>query len=86
VPIAQAAWLHRTFGGIGVEADSTRSSEANAWFAWRAGNWEPALVYAKQWLADQPFSSRPAMLGSHLVSVVMEDYAEVPIALASSDR
>ena len=74
--IAQAAWLHRNFGRIGIEQDSTPSSEANAWFAWRAARWESALVNAKRWLSEQPFSSRPAMLGSHIASVMVEDYAE----------
>ena len=72
--IAQAAWLHRTTGVIGTERELTQSNEANAWFLWGSAKWQPALLQAKQWLYEQPFSSRPAMLASHLASVMMEDY------------
>jgi Flp pilus assembly protein TadD len=74
--IAQAAWLHRTYQVIGSETPLTSSSEANAWYSWQATNWKPALSYAKQWLLEQPFSSRPAMLGAHVASVLMQDNAE----------
>lgn len=72
--VAQAAWLHRTNDKIGRERDSSQSHEANAWFQWRDAKWRPALTHALKWYSDQPFSSRPAMLASHLASVLLEDY------------
>ncbi len=72
--IAQAAWLYRTFGKIGAESGSTHSSEANAWYAFREQKWEACMKQTALWLVEQPFSSRPALLGAHIASVVRADY------------
>lgn len=78
--IAQAAWLDRNSGGIlschVAEAGELHSPEASAWFAARNGSWNSALDQAHQWQADQPFSSRPAILGSYIASTGLEDYDE----------
>jgi tetratricopeptide (TPR) repeat protein len=80
--IAQAAWVSRAIGGILVTRTiRTESAEANAWQARNAGKWNSALREAEYWQADQPFSSRPAMFGSHLASTIVEDY-NVAIAFA----
>jgi hypothetical protein len=71
--IAQAAWLYRNVGVLGVEKDMTCSSEANAWYAWRKQKWSSAHNEAKRWQIDQPFSSRPVALAAHLACVLLED-------------
>jgi tetratricopeptide (TPR) repeat protein len=75
--IAQAAWLSRKMAGRYIpQAQSTASFEANAWNAWKNAKWDQALDEARQWLFDQPFSSRPAILGSYLASAIMRNYPE----------
>jgi hypothetical protein len=67
--------LSRNGHGISpIESATTSSFEANAWFAWQKARWKIALNEASQWLADQPFSSRPALFGSFLASSVIEDF------------
>ncbi len=78
--IAQAAWLSRNIGGFSAcslpPESSAKSSEANAWKASNDGQWNQALDEAKQWQAEQPFSSRPASLGSFIASTALEKYGE----------
>jgi tetratricopeptide (TPR) repeat protein len=73
--IAQAAWLSRNVTGISLHAAHTPSVEANAWYASQKENWTQALGEARRWLADQPFSSRPAMFGSFIAARALDDYA-----------
>ena len=47
-----------------------RLYEANAIEQFFNGDWSEALGYARQWLADQPFSSRPADLASYSASLL----------------
>jgi tetratricopeptide (TPR) repeat protein len=74
--VAQAAWLQRRVGGVvpGQFGQQVRSSEADAWRSWQGQKWNLALNEACRWQADQPFSSRPAIFGSFLASVVLQDY------------
>jgi tetratricopeptide (TPR) repeat protein len=75
--VAQAAWLARNVGGITVaETNISLSAEAKAWVAWRAAKWDTALAETHRWQLDQPFSSRPAALGSHIAETVLEDYPQ----------
>lgn len=46
--------------------DVKNPHEALAWQAYQAGDWAQAEQYAWDWLMDQPFSSRPAILGSFI--------------------
>ena len=48
--------------------------EAQAWNSFQAGASEDALANSKSWLVDQPFSRRPAILGSYIASSLLEDY------------
>jgi Flp pilus assembly protein TadD len=82
--IAQAAWLGRKNEGMMSEASASRvvqSSEANAWLASVRGDWNAALREAKQWQDEQPFSSRPAILGGHIASCALEDFDEAETIL-----
>jgi Flp pilus assembly protein TadD len=67
--IAQAAWLERK-KGIYVRAltlpQEITSSEAEAWSEFQSARLERACEAAKAWQFEQPFSSRPANLGSYL--------------------
>lgn len=62
--IAQAVWLGRKFGlqaaaGFG----SSGSAEADAWLAVVSSQWQKGLQASLNWLIDQPFSSRPVVVG-----------------------
>jgi hypothetical protein len=52
-----------------------RTFEANAQQAYLDGSWNVSLGACKAWLRDEPFSSRPAVLGSFIASVALEDFA-----------
>lgn len=70
--LAQAAWLARdalTYEQLG----ETPSHEANAWLARREGNWKEVVKSSTRWLGEQPFSTRPAALGS-FAAVLTGDY------------
>jgi tetratricopeptide (TPR) repeat protein len=72
--IAQAAWIARqTHSGLTV-VQSTYSAEATAWEAYADGKWDRSSQEAMKWREDQPFSSRPAILGSFLEATIFEDY------------
>jgi len=83
--IAQAAWLFRQFDIAQSDAPSRRqivSNEANAWNARTVGDWDRALSESKKWLAEQPFSSRPANFSCYVAATATEDYDDaVRIAL-----
>ena len=76
--IAQAAWFNRRIGQSDWTPPPARlqSSEANAWTASTKGEWDTGLSQAKQWQAEQPFSSRPANLAGYLAMTVFEDFLE----------
>ena len=71
---AQAAWLARNVGGFEqTPSPETGSFEANAWSAEQREDWKKALDEADKWRNDQPFSSRPAIFGSYVASII-EDF------------
>lgn len=76
--IAQAAWLDRhkllRIGSDNWESVLLRSPEAKAWSAFVDSRWQSSVRSCQDWLDDQPFSSRPAILGSYIASVVQCDY------------
>jgi tetratricopeptide (TPR) repeat protein len=72
--IAQAAWIVRqTNSGLTV-VQSSSSPEATAWETFKDGKWNQSLEQATKWQEDQPFSSRPAILGSFIESTIFEDH------------
>lgn len=74
--VAQAGWASRRMTGLELtnrELDVARSYEARAWSAYGGANWELACAEAAKWLTDQPFSSRPAIFGSYIAGVAMDD-------------
>lgn len=85
--VAQAGWTARRTSGIEIGesllASVPLSYEARAWEAMRAGNWEATAIESKGWLADQPFSCRPASLGSYVNIVCAPNY---PSAIFLAER
>lgn len=76
--IAQMLWVSRREPTIVVPGDSfsvRNTHEANAWRNIIKEDWKLALQKIELWFLDQPFSSRPAVLGSYIYSVVLQDYA-----------
>jgi hypothetical protein len=76
--LAQATWLQRKTGALVVLPATldtlVAAHEARAWSWYRAEEWRKAILEARYWLADQPFSSRPAVLGSYLAATALRDF------------
>ena len=76
--IAQAVFDSNDLREFKVPAEALRHQgtfEANAQQAYLDGSWNVSLDACKAWLRDEPFSSRPAVLGSFIASVALEDFA-----------
>jgi tetratricopeptide (TPR) repeat protein len=74
--IAQARWVSKRVSGVNVEEAILKvpaSYEAWSWLALENAEWERASRYCAQWLGDEPFSSRPAVLGSYIGISVIKD-------------
>lgn len=75
--VAQVGWAGRKLSGLELDAHALatpRSFEARAWDGFQTGDWPVAIGNCGEWLLDEPFSSRPAELGSYLAGVAQEDY------------
>jgi tetratricopeptide (TPR) repeat protein len=76
--VAQAEWASRRIGDFTLNPQYLKvpfSFEARAWSSYFEGMWARALDECLKWLNDEPFSSRPADLGSFVATVALEDYA-----------
>ena len=75
--VAQARWIGAQLGGIDIPEsvwDTPRSFEAWAWRAYLEGDWQTALRFAKEWVADEPFSSRAAVTATFVATSVNRDF------------
>ena len=67
--VAQARWMSTQLSGIAI-SDSAfelpQGFEARCWRALGKGRWDEACTQCLDWLYDEPFSSRPAELGSYI--------------------
>lgn len=75
--VAQAMWVasHRDALAVPEQAlEVPRTFEARAWRAYHGEVWPAVLDSAWKWLRDEPFSVMPAVLGSHVAAVALEDY------------
>ncbi|MHB8656221.1 MAG: tetratricopeptide repeat protein [Terriglobia bacterium] len=75
--VAQAVWATKEIASFGFDVrdhDVPRSFEAKTWEAFTRGDWDVGLQQATNWLLDEPFSSKPAALGSYIASTTLEDY------------
>lgn len=77
--IAQAQWASRYINGLEFRvhyAQIANSFEAKAFTSYFEGNFQETVRQCWNWLYDQPFSSRPASLGSYVATIGLEDYEE----------
>lgn len=75
--IAQAVWASKEMPSFEFDArdyDAPRSYEAKAWEYFARGQWDVALEESGNWLLDEPFSTKPAALGSYIAATTVEDY------------
>ena len=75
--VAQAHWAHRQMPALALP-DSTayipRSYEAQCWRALEQKCWRRAMDECGRWLLDEPYSSRPANLGTFIGLSLVGDY------------
>jgi tetratricopeptide (TPR) repeat protein len=77
--VAQARWAFQKMGTAELAPSylvEKRSFEAQAWASFHGAEWDVALSASRRWLDDQPFSSRPAVLGSYVAGVWAQDLDE----------
>ena len=76
--IAQAVWASRNYGlQIRIRHHNLPNTfEAASWGHYQRGEWEDAVEQCEYWLSDQPFSSRPCILGSFLAGLVLDNHAK----------
>ncbi len=75
--IAQAAWASRQNTSICIDEghlDRPNTFEARAWSFYNRSQWNRVIEECRLWQSDQPFSSRPSVLGSYVAAVALEDY------------
>jgi tetratricopeptide (TPR) repeat protein len=75
--VAQVGWASRRDSGIEFPATLANGTpgayEARAWSRLKSGLWSDAAQEAAEWLADEPFASRPAAFGSWVALTVLGD-------------
>jgi Tfp pilus assembly protein PilF len=74
--IAQASWAAKRIGGLAVHEHLGQidAFEARAWASYRAKDHSKALDEIDGWQAVEPFSARPAVMGSFIAAIALEDY------------
>jgi tetratricopeptide (TPR) repeat protein len=76
--VAQVSWAGRQLRMLEVEPvhlSVPRTFEAQTWKRYRGLEWGATAQSAELWLADEPYASRPAILGSFVAGAVLGDYA-----------
>ena len=79
--LAQARWLNANSLSLDISEDAWAaplSYEAHCWKMIQDKDWDGAAEQCKKWLCDEPFSSRPARVGSSIGIDVLSNlnYAE----------
>lgn len=75
--VAQATWASRIVTNLPLTAQTLKtplSFEARALNDYRAQNWKGVIKHCEEWLRDEPFSARPAELGSYVAAEALEDF------------
>ena len=85
--IAQVAWAQRMDVTLRIESNALKkgpvSHEALAWEHNQHQRWDETIAEAYNWLIDQSFSSRPAILGSYISAVTKQDYISLCYSMPS---
>ncbi|MFO0997717.1 MAG: hypothetical protein U1F33_13635 [Alphaproteobacteria bacterium] len=78
--IAQAFWMQRSLPNLIQPHKSLllydRVYEARALQTFEEGRWNDALANSISWLDDEPYSTRPAILGSFIASTFLRDFKQ----------
>jgi len=76
--VAQLRWAEDQLGKQVIDHQLTvpRNFEAEARIALSTARWDDTVKSSREWLCDEPFSSRPAIWGSYVASVVIGNYNE----------
>lgn len=74
--VGQVRWAQTI---VGLDIDESilgveRAYEARAWHNYYAANWQRALSESQEWQKDEPYSSRPPILGSYIAASLLQDY------------
>ncbi|NOX43790.1 MAG: hypothetical protein GXP19_08690 [Gammaproteobacteria bacterium] len=75
--VAQVEWAHRKDKKILLplnKLDLQNTFEANALLCYQKKDWIGTVNSTEKWQNDQPFSSRPAVLGSYVAAICMNDF------------
>lgn len=74
--LAQFAWAAEVLN-MQTDQESVehvpRSFEARALMLFRGGRWQDTVDQCANWLSDEPYSARPAVLGSFVASELLQD-------------
>lgn len=74
---AQASWVSNDLDSrLTIDLPSTvrfKSPEATAWAAYGEQRWQDSIDACRAWLDDQPFSNRPAIHGSYIALMTLDD-------------
>jgi tetratricopeptide (TPR) repeat protein len=85
--VAQAEWASVRLSGLQLDPNQfniPRLFEAKAWDSFVKGDWRAALQDTTNWLEDQQFSSRPAMLAAFILTEAFEDFQQASELLKAS--
>jgi tetratricopeptide (TPR) repeat protein len=77
--IAQVEWASEKISNLRLERrhlNATLSYEARALDFYFEGKWPETYRECLNWFNDEPYSSRPAVLGTFIASVAQENYSE----------
>lgn len=75
--LAQIEWASERLSGLVINQDKFKipySHEARALYSHSAADWSTAVAESESWLSDEPFSSRPAVLGSFIAAEHLENF------------
>ena len=76
--LAQIEWASERVSGIQIDPQQFAipySHEARALYSHSAADWKRAVAESIKWLADEPFSTHPAVLGSFIAAEYLEDFS-----------
>jgi len=75
--VAQVNWATQYIGSFDIDPSVCRVPrlyEAMAWSYYSNGDWKKSFDETRKWLDDQPFSRLPAIHGSFIACMLLDDY------------